>query len=59
VLDIVDHGLLVSNIKERFDANMLHEQQSAVLEKASKKLVFCLLLTQNWWSFSERNKLMI
>ena len=26
VLDIVDHSLLVSNIKVRFDANMLHER---------------------------------
>ena len=41
VLDIVDHGLLVSYIKERFDANMLHEQLKRGIREGEQEA--CLL----------------
>jgi hypothetical protein len=36
VLDIVDRGLLVSNIKERFDADMLHEQLKSCIREGEQ-----------------------
>ncbi len=36
VLEIVDRGLLVSNIKDRFDAKMLHEQLKRAIREGEE-----------------------
>jgi hypothetical protein len=37
VLDIVDQGLLVSNIKERFDSNTLHERLKCSIREGEQR----------------------